>query len=173
MSEERARRLHGERGATLILAIGFMLVIGAIGSAVMSSVVSGVNNRRTLDSVRDKEYAADGGVEYAIAQVRAIPLPGGPGLISCGPNSFYSRTGLNALNGINIRIDCANQPTITPSGYLQRNVIFTACVDTGAKCGTSSASYAIVRAQVNFQAQSAGSRLSVTRTWVQSWSVNR
>ena len=169
MSKERTPRLSGESGATLILAIAFLLVIGAIGSAVMTSVASGVSNRRTLDQVRNRQYAADGGVEYAIAQVRAVPLPGGPGLAPCrtgGITDHYNTT----LNLINIRIDCANQSTITPSGFLQRNVVFAACVDTGAKCTNANI---VVRAQVNYEAISAGSTLNITRTWVQSWSVNR
>lgn len=167
MSGPGVRRCHGERGATLILAIGFLVVIGAIGAAVAASVTSGLKGRVVLDQVRDRQYAADGGVEFAIAQVRAIPLPGGPGLSPCGPSNHYNRTGLNAINGIDIRIDCANSSTITPSGFLQRNVIFTACVDTSTQC---TASATIVRAQVNFEALQSG---AVTRTWVQSWSVNR
>ena len=169
MSKESTPRLSGERGATLILAIAFLLVIGAIGSAVMTSVASGISNRRTLDQVRNKQYAADGGVEFAIAQVRAVPLPGGPGVAPCRTGAItdhYNTT----LNAINIRVDCANHSTITPSGFLQRNVVFTACVDTGAQCTNPNT---IVRAQVNYEARSAGSTLNVTRTWVQSWSVNR
>jgi hypothetical protein len=48
----------------------------------------------------------------------------------------------------------------------QRNVIFSACVSTGAVCV---ASKVIIRAQVNFQQLGAG----VTKTYVQSWSVNQ
>jgi hypothetical protein len=169
MSKESTPRLPGESGATLILAIAFLLVIGAIGSAVMTSVASGVSNRRTLDQVRDRQYAADGGVEFAIAKVRALPLPGGPGLADCGGTvniDHYNTT----LNSVPIRIDCANQSAITPSGFLQRNVVFAACRDTGARCANANI---VVRAQVNYEAQSAGSTLNVTRTWVQSWSVNR
>ena len=48
-----------------------------------------------------------------------------------------------------------------------RNVIFSACVDTGATCLDDAV---IVRAQVNFQQAATG---LVTKTSVQSWSVNR
>jgi hypothetical protein len=170
MSGQTTRRVRGEAGATLILAIAFLLVIGGIGAAVISSVASGINNRRTLDQVRDRQYAADGGVEYAIAKVRALPLPGGPGLAACGGPANIDHYNPPSLNGITIRVDCANQPGITTSGFLQRNVVFTACVDTGATCTNANI---VVRAQVNYEAQSAGSTLNITRTWVQSWSVNR
>ena len=172
MSEDKIRRFHDERGAALILAIAFLLVIGGLSAAVTASVTSGLNDRVVLEQVRDREYAADGAVEYAIAQVRRLPLPG-PGVADCGPNSHYSRKGANALNGIDIWVDCSNQRTLVDN-LLQRNVVFTACVDSGfvddgsPKCGAG----AIVRAQVNYQAKSAGAVLVVERTWVQSWSVN-
>jgi len=60
-----------------------------------------------------------------------------------------------------IRVDCTSAPEQTSGGYLQRNAIFTACLDTGAACTDTSA---IVRAQVNFS--DSGS------TTVQAWSVN-
>lgn len=166
MSADGVRRCHDERGASLILVIAFMLVIGGISAAIVSSVTTGLNSRNVLDQVRDRQYAADGGVEYAISQVRNSPLPG-PGLADCGDVSFAPPDHyIHTLNGINIRIDCANKSTIIPTGaLLQRNVIFTACVDANVPCTSATA---IIRAQVNYEAKSA-----ITRTWVQSWSVNR
>jgi hypothetical protein len=162
----RLRIRRDERGAALILAIAFMVVIGAIGAAVVTSVSSGVKDRVVLDQVRNRQYAADGGIEYAIAQVRNAPLPG-PGLASCGDPAFTPPDHYNhTLNGIHIRIDCANKSTIIPIGaLLQRNVIFTACVDLNTPCTSTKT---IIRAQVNYEGKTA-----ITRTWVQSWSVNR
>jgi hypothetical protein len=74
------------------------------------------------------------------------------------------------LNNVDIRVDCTNAPTLTDHGFLQRNVIFSACVDSGQPCTDANA---VVRAQVNYQATGFGSKVDVTRTWVQSWSVNR
>jgi hypothetical protein len=169
------RRFHGERGATLILAIAFMVVIGGIGAAVVSSVTSSFRGRVVLDLVRDKQYAADAGVEYAIGQVRAKPLPG-PAKLFCGQDittrpDYYIRP---AFNGVPIRVDCSNQWGATTTLFEQRNVIFTACVDVTptTKCGQPTTPI-VVRAQINYEAVSAGSVLNVTRTWVQSWSVNR
>jgi Tfp pilus assembly protein PilX len=175
LNGHRTRRCQGERGASLILAIAFMLVIAGIGAAVVSSVTTGLNSRNVLDQVRNRQYAADGGIEYAIARVRAMPLPTGPGFSDCGdpaltpppaPADHYNHT----LNGINIRVDCANKSDIiitpgNPAGLVQRNVIFTACVDTGTPCTSTNT---IIRAQVNYEGKTA-----ITRTWVQSWSVNR
>jgi type II secretory pathway pseudopilin PulG len=183
VSGQRIRRFRGERGATLILAIAFLVVIGGIGAAVVASVTSSINNRLTLDEARNREYAADAGIELAIAKVRALPLPG-PSKAPCGdstvpnpgvPPDHYN----NTLNGINIRVDCINQPTFTSTlpSLEQKNVVFIACeADKNAplttRCGLAGTSI-VIRAQVNFEGKSAGTVLNITRTWVQSWSVNR
>jgi hypothetical protein len=153
-----------ERGASLVLAICFMVIIGAIAGATLSMVTSGLNNRRSLDSVRNREYAADAATEYAIAQVRAGAAPG-PVLPGCAANIHYNYS----LNGSNIRINCLNTSTFTLSQYYQLNAVFTACPETGADCSDATA---IVRAQVNYQATIRPTIVTVTRTWVQSWSVN-
>jgi hypothetical protein len=165
------RGTRDESGASLVLAIVFMVVVGGIAGATLSLITSGVNNRASLDVLRDRQYAADGAIEDAIAQVRALPPPG-PALSGCDgvpvgtPVPHFSHT----LNGIDIRVNCTNVPTRTFSGYLQRNVIFTACLETSVDCTDTSS---IVRAQVDFQAVGLGATTTVTRTWVQSWSVNR
>jgi Tfp pilus assembly protein PilX len=154
-----------ERGAALVLAIAFMVVIGAIAIATLSLITSGLNNRRTLDEVRDREYGADAAIEYAIAHVRTKSTPtGGPGIESCAtglPASY-------AIDGAQYHVDCQNALASTLDGFMQRNVIFSACKGTS----TCTSSNEIIRAQVNFQAIGGGaSPVVVTRTWVQSWSV--
>jgi hypothetical protein len=176
MSRLRIRVRRDERGASLILAIAFMLVIGAITAAVLSSVASGLNQRTTLDQARNREYAADGLLDYAIAQARAPVAswnPGSPASVTAFLNSAssigcggpYSPTLGNVppeahLNNTDIRVECTPAPALTRSGYLQRNAIFNACLDTGGACAGAS----IVRAQINFP--------DTGPTRVQSWSVN-
>jgi hypothetical protein len=156
------RRFRGEGGASLILAIAFMVVVGGVSLATLSYVTSGIGDRKVLDEVRDREYAADGAIEYAIAQVRQIGGPG-PGMAACGP---YERE----LNGVEIHVDCTNAPAMTSDGFLQRNVIFAACEADKAPCDNNDT---IIRSQVNFQATGVQGTLVVTRTWTQSWSVTR
>jgi hypothetical protein len=167
MSFKRFRpQRRDERGAALILAIAFMVIIGATAGATLAMVTSGLHNRRTLDTVRDREYAADAAIEYAIAAVRALPEPG-PALMPCGPFVFSVPP-----NNTSMHVDCTPVPTRTFTGFLQLNVIFTACVGSiSVTCGGSGPP-PIVRAQVNFQATSSSSLVIVKRTWVQSWSVN-
>jgi hypothetical protein len=173
----RARVQRDERGAALILAIAFMLVIGAISSVLLSSVTSGLHARSALDHARNREYAADGLIEYAIAQARtpvATWDAGSPPSVSaflssasrnrCGGPYAPSLGNVPAeahLNNVDIHVDCTPAPAQTRLGYLQRNAIFRACLDTGAPCTDTSA---IVRGQVNFS--DSGS------TTVQAWSVN-
>jgi hypothetical protein len=155
-------RARNERGAALILAIAFLVVVGGIGAALVSSITSGANQRATLDDLRDRQYAADGAIEEAIAQLRR---EGGTSaaFTACGP---YTPP---PLNGVAIRVVCSNVPTVTEGGYLQRNVIFTACLDSATN-PTCARGRPIMRAQVNFEA--VGDPLEIRRTWVQSWSVN-
>lgn len=145
-----------------MLALAFVVLTAAVTSALLASLTSAVNERGTLDQVRDRQYAADGAVQQAIATVRAVAAPG-PGLAACG--GPYTHT----LNAVAIRVDCTNVPTLTRTGFVQRNVVFTSCVDTGVAC---TAARTIVRAQVNYQAADAETP-AVTKTWIQSWTVTR
>jgi hypothetical protein len=150
----------------LILAIVFMVVVGGVSLATLSYITNGSNQRRLLEKARNREYAADGAVEQAITRVRGLPAPG-PAVAPCAAPGVPD---VHSLNGFNIRVDCQNAPGLTASGLLQRNVIFTACEVSGStRCSDGNS---IVRAQVNFQTRSALAS-DVTRTWVQSWSVNR
>jgi hypothetical protein len=133
--------------------------------ATLALITSGLNNRRTLDDVRDREYGADAAIEYAIAHVRTKTTPtGGPGVEDCAAGLPASYT----IDGANYHVDCQNALASTLDGFMQRNVIFIACKGTSACAGKPE----IIRAQVNFQAIGGGaSPVVVTRTWVQSWSV--
>lgn len=144
------------------MAIGFVVLIGSIAAGLSAQITSSNTNRIALASVLERQYAADGAVEEAIAAVRALD----PATTGSCESAAGSRT--SELNRVRIRVDW--QPVCgvvrTDSGEIvaQRNVLFSACVDRGAVCAEETV---IVRAQVNFE-QAAG---AVTRTYVQSWSV--
>jgi hypothetical protein len=159
-------RANDETGASLILAIAFIVVIGALIGATFTLLTSGLNQRRILDKARDREYAADAAINYAIAQTRSLAAPGAA-LTGC-TNPFPDVS----LNGFTIRVECTNVPTTTFSGFLQRNVIFVACLKDGShSCGGSN-NPVIIRAQVNFQGTGTpGQTVNITGTTVQSWSV--
>ncbi|MFN8023530.1 MAG: hypothetical protein U0Q03_18520 [Acidimicrobiales bacterium] len=156
-------RAERDRGASLIMAVGFVVLIGAIAAGLSSLITSSTNNRITLASVRDRQYAADGAVETAITQVRFLDRNAEG---SCGASNGASTS---TINGVAIRVDwqnvCGVVRTSTGELVAQRNVVFSACVDQRTTCRDSDV---IVRAQVNFEQAATG---VVTRTWVQSWSV--
>jgi type II secretory pathway component PulK len=165
MIRRRPRREHEDRGAALLLAVGFVVMIGAIAGGLAGLATSGVNNRATLELVRNREYAADGAIENAISQVR---------LLTCAsPSGFITDA---SMNSISIRVDWVNACGVVQSSdgsvVSQRNVIFSACLNTGSPCSDTAVPPVpvIIRGQVNFQQALVG---AVTKTYVQSWSVNR
>lgn len=166
-SRLRARMLpaphESERGVALILAIGFLVVVAAITGSLLPAISSGFKGREILDTVRDRQYAADAGIEAAIAATRANFEAGNPACTGIGTQP--------AVNNVTIRVDCVYSPSLTLGGFLQRNVIYSACVSGGACTAAST----IVQAQVNFQSTAgfATAVAPITRTWIQSWSVNQ
>lgn len=161
------RAHRDESGAALLLAVGFMVVLGLIGAAMLSSLSTGLHSRVALDQARTREYAADSGIQYAITQVRALPAPGAA-FTGCATGTHYSYTSADDPP-LQIRVNCSNVFQVTRSGFQQRNVVFDACVENGADCNDA---HSVIRAQVNFQTVGPGGPDNVTRTWVQSWSVH-
>src|SRR4051794_8202375 len=66
----RVRR--DESGAALVLAIAFLVIVGGIVAAGLSSLTSGLNDRNILDSARQREYSAESAIDVAIANVRGM-----------------------------------------------------------------------------------------------------
>lgn len=165
----RLREAHGsEDGAALIFAIAFMILVGAISAGLMTFLMTSVGHRAPLDRVRDRQYAADGAIEVAVAAVRVLPAPG-PAQATCAPAAGYYES---TLNGVHVRVDCQNAFSFIFNGGLleQRNVVFTACeFVAGQSCSDANVNV-IARAQVNYQRTGDG---TVTATYVQSWSVNQ
>jgi len=162
---QRWRLVDEDRGAALIVAIGFVLMIGAITAGLSSLVTSSMNNRGLLQAVRDREYAADAVVEDAIVEVRGRI---GDGTATCSDTPGSTAAGVNDTP---IRVDwrpaCTTLVGAEGLVVVQHNVVFSACVDLGAPCADAAV---IVRAQVNFQQDHRG---EVVRTYVQQWSVLR
>ena len=165
MTAHRQKTADRDTGAALILAIGFVLMVGSIGAGMAALVSSSLNNRFTLEEVRNRQYSAEGAITEAISDVRAGT--GGP-LDSC---TSAGGSIVDSMNHLETRVDWISScgTTIDPDGNVvaQRNVLFSACEDTGAPCASAAV---IIRAQVNFQQAQTG---AVTRTFVQSWSVER
>lgn len=154
-----------DRGAALIIAIAFVVMIGTIGAGLAGLITSSSNNRVTLQLLRNREYSADGAVEEAIATVRGLNRDDTGA--SC---STTDGTSVSNVNDMAMRVDWQAACTVVRNtdGIVrtQRNVIFAACQDTGSACTDAAV---IVRTQVNFVDDVSG---DVTGAYVQSWSVN-
>ncbi len=154
---KRPHSQHQDSGAALLLAIGFVTMIGLISAGLASLATSTLNNRGSLELIRNRQYAADGAIQQAISHVRGLTCESAAGSIE------------DTLNDIAISVDwvnaCGVVPSSTGSDVHQRNVIFSAfCKNpTDATCNFADV---IIRVQVNFQDDP-------PKTFVQSWSVNR
>ena len=151
-----------ERGAALVFAMGVMILVGLISAGVLGFVATGVGNRRTLDDVRNRQYAADFAIESDIARVRTLGV--NVGVSSCGAGGPYT------ANSFSVRVECTNRSVIAFNAgvfFQQRNVGFVACLSSFNPC----AGHEIINAQVNYDLNAAGN--AIERTYVQSWSVSR
>lgn len=150
---------RNDEGASLILILGLVVVVSMIMAGLFGFMTTTVRGRVPLDTVRNRQYAADGAVEHSITQVRLGLNAGGP---MCAAAMYQH----NAMH-----VDCTSASgTTSAGGFLvsQENAIFAACPDIGAVCTEATI---IIRAQVNFQRPTATG--PVIRTFVQSWSVNQ
>jgi hypothetical protein len=158
MSRNCHKHQHKDAGAALIMAVGFMLMVGTISGGLVALATTSMNHRNTLTALRDREYAADGAIENAIASERLITT------CVAATRSITDST----LNGVTIRVDsttaCNDVSDSNGDDYAQRNVTFSACVTTALACPAGSA---IIRAQVNFEPANG----TVTDTVVQYWNV--
>ena len=171
MSFVRNRIRRDESGASLILAIAFMLVAGTIGASLLASVSSSSYNRVGLDKVRNRQYDADAAIERAIAHIRSVnPITGSYDDACSAPTDPQWNTWNGQNSGLSFYVSCAYSPSVAPlpgpggNPVSPNNVTFFACQGTVACTPTT----ATITARVNFQVVS-----SRVVTFVQSWSVNK
>ena len=169
MTGGRERAAARDSGASLLLAIGFVLMIGVMSAGLVGLATSSLNNRNTLAGLRNRQYAADGAIEQAIAQVRT--LTNAAVASGASPCSVAGAPIFDTLTSLPMRVEwvqaCGVVQAADGTVVGQHNVIFSACADVGTPCATGEV---IVRAAVDFEQASGG---VVTKTYVQSWSVNR
>jgi hypothetical protein len=146
-----------DAGASLILAIAFVLVVGMISAGLVGLATSSLANRNTLQVLRNRQYAADAAIELAVTRVLDVSCTAADGSLA------------DTFNKIVIRVEWTNSCSVIQSDdgivVAQRNATFSAC--EGAS--TCTVATTVIRAVVNLQ-PAVG---PATRTVVQSWSVDR
>lgn len=61
---------HGEQGATLVLVLAFVTVLGLLGTVLLDQSTAGLGRSSVARDYQEKVYAADAGVDAAIQQLR-------------------------------------------------------------------------------------------------------
>ena len=69
MFRHRLRRMQGERGASLILAMGFLALLGILVSSLLSVTYSSVKTTGVARGSQAKLYGADGAIDYAVETI--------------------------------------------------------------------------------------------------------
>lgn len=89
------RRFSGERGATLLLALGFLMAFSLAIPALLRLGSTNFLATARLREQRGAVYAADGATDGAIQYLRTHDLCGRPGIGTC-PISQFTAT----VNGV-------------------------------------------------------------------------
>jgi hypothetical protein len=87
MRSVRRRRCRGEGGASLLLALGFLALFGALIPAIVNLSTTNLVGTTRLKEQRSGVYASDGAVDAAIQYLRLNPGCGRP-FASCPSNTF-------------------------------------------------------------------------------------
>lgn len=143
MAASGLRSNRSDVGAALVLAMVFILGVGAVLVPLVSLAGSNMISTSNLQSERSLEFAADAVMEGAIDTIRHdAPTT------SCPTFPAGSSTGLT-VDGTAMEVQCSEAPTsyLDPNG---RYVEFDACVARLAETWSTCQSTAVIRAQVSF-----------------------
>ena len=123
-----------EQGATLVLALVFVVAIGLLLLAIVSLTGTNLADTANLQNERALEYTADGAVDAAVQAARYCPVPNQqtpvltcaqPPVTPCSPTAGYAVSkGGGPINGANADVVVYCQ---VAAPQYERQVTFTAC----------------------------------------------
>jgi hypothetical protein len=95
--EPRVRRARGERGASLMIALGFLALFGALIPVIVNLGTTNLVDEQKLNGQRSAVYAADGATDAALQYLRGNPGCGRPveSVASCPIGTSFTAS----LNG--------------------------------------------------------------------------
>lgn len=149
----------GESGATLVLAMIFLIAFALIIGALANWTSTGLSSTLQFQNAASKYYAAEGVTQVAIRQLRySYPAPAGGSSFACplnvpaGPSPPPTSSAAVSMNDVLIQDWCS----IKESGETFRIATVTACLVTSGTvlngpCTVSSGSATkLLAAQVTF-----------------------
>src|SRR5688572_30106576 len=101
------QRLQDQQGASLVIALVLILVLGVTLSAVLAFVTTNFRTSNIYRQQRDERYAGDAAIEAAINYVRTKPTMGrDPNYASSDPPCIYN---VPTDEGV-VAVTCAADP---------------------------------------------------------------
>jgi hypothetical protein len=144
--------VHDEAGAVLVLALVFLIVVGAIVGSLTTWTMNDLNNTSHFTSARSLQYAANSATEVAIQSIRYNPLLGTDQTLNASPPSYCwgnaTTPALPAIDGENFAVWCST--TWNPSSSQTRVVTFSTCLVTSTETAASCAASPFLQAVVSF-----------------------
>jgi hypothetical protein len=124
---------RGERGASLILALIFIVVVAVLVGAVSDMAINDLSNTTHFNSATALDYSASGVADLAIQSVRYAPIPNGS-LVPCWGSSGLSEETINTGTTVAIWCDSASHAGSSQS----RVVTMYACNNNPGQNATAS-----------------------------------
>lgn len=124
----KKRHRYDERGATLVLALAFVILSGAILGALSTWISNDLRNTSNFSSAQVSQSALNSAVELAIQSIRYTPLIGSDQTLNANPPSYCwgsSPPSTMTLNGESISVWCST--VWNPTSATTRVVTFYAC----------------------------------------------
>jgi hypothetical protein len=94
------RRARGEDGATLMLALAFLLLFSLVIAALLIQAGTNLTTTTVVSGHESKLYAADGGIDFGIQKVRATTT------LCPDTNAGQQDVGDVTLNGRTVHVTC-------------------------------------------------------------------
>ena len=139
VQETKVRRdtavAHDERGAILILALAFIVVVSVIVIALTTWATNDLNNTTKFSNVRALDYAATSVAQVAIQNMRYNPIPSTtppadvPTALSyCWqPISGGGKVSELTFNSVTVAVWCSTYEDLKNPGGITRSVSFYVC----------------------------------------------
>jgi len=164
--------VESERGAILILALSFIIVVSVIVAALSTWAINSLNNTTNFNTARSLDYAASGATEIAIQSIRYTPLvgsvqnPSGT-IVPLGPSWCWGSGPTStapAINGITITVWCSTVENLASSST--RLVTFYACRSSTTE--SVCINRPVLQAEVSFNDYPPGGGVTLTNTCAQT-----